>query len=128
MTAWLTPEWFDRVRALASELPARAGQSGRIQQHITGGPDGDVACYWVLEDGHPTSAAAGTVDAPDLTLSLSWSDAAAVQAGTLDPSVAFMQGRMKVVGSMALVLDLLSVAREPERVEIHRRVAELTDF
>ncbi len=128
MTAWLTPEWFDTVRALASELPPRPGRSGRIQQHITGGPDGDVACYWVLEDGHPTSAATGTVDDPDVTLTLSWSDAAAVQAGTLDPSVAFMQGRMKVAGSMALVLELLSEAREPDQAELHRRVAELTDF
>ena len=128
MTAWLTPDWFDRVRVLAAELPARPGRSGRIQQQVTGGPDGDVAYYWVLEDGRPTSAAAGTVDAPDVTLSLSWSDAAAVQAGTLDPSVAFMQGRMKVAGSMGLALELLSGAREPERVELHRQVAELTDF
>ncbi len=128
MTAWLTPGWFDRVRALAGELPPRPGLSGRVQQHITGGPDGDVDCYWVLEDGRPTSAATGTVDAPDLTLSLSWSDAAAIQAGTLDPSVAFMQGRMKVAGSMALVLELLPAAREPDRLELHRQVAELTDF
>ncbi len=128
MTAWLSDDWFDRVRALASGLPARPGLSGRVQQHVTGGPDGDLACYWVLEDGRLTSAATGTVDAPDLTLSLSWSDAAAVQSGTLDPSVAFMQGRMKVAGSMALVLELLPAAREPDHLEFHRRVAELTDF
>jgi hypothetical protein len=39
-----------------------------------------------------------------------------------------MQGRMKVAGSMALVLELLSEAREPDQAELHRRVAELTDF
>jgi putative sterol carrier protein len=128
VTAWLSQGWFDQVRALATELPARSRCSGRIQLQITGGPDGDVACYWVLEEGRPTSAATGAVDSPDVTLSLSWSDAAAIQAGTLDPSVAFMQGRMKVAGSMGLVLELLPAAREPDRRELHRRVLELTDF
>jgi putative sterol carrier protein len=68
------------------------------------------------------------VDAPDLTLSLSWSDAAAIQSGSLDPSVAFMQGRMKVAGSMGLLLELLPAARDADHRELRRRVAELTDF
>ena len=35
-------------------------------------------------------------------------DARGVLAGDLDPSVAFMQGRMKVAGAMAPLLDLLN--------------------
>lgn len=128
MTAWLSAEWFDRVRALASELPARPGLTARIQQQITGGPDGDLVCHWMLEDGRPMSAALGTLDAPDVTLSLSWSDAAAIQSGALDPGVAFMQGRMKVAGSMAVVMELLPAAREPGGQDLRRRVAELTEF
>ncbi len=82
----------------------------------------------MLEDGRPRSWAVGSLDAPDVTVTLSWSDAAAVQAGTLDPSVAFMQGRMKVTGSMALTMELLSAARGPERQGMRRQVAELTEF
>ncbi len=63
-----------------------------------------------------------------MTVTLSWSDAAAIQSGTLDPSVAFMQGRMKVTGSMAVLLVLLPVARAPEAQDLRRRVAALTDF
>ena len=128
MTRWLSDEWFAQVRALADELPAQPGLTARIQQEITGGPDGDVSCYWEVVDGRPTSAAIGTLESPDVTLTLSWSDAAAVQSGGLDPGVAFMQGRMKVVGSMEVTLALLPAVRQPEHRDLARRVAALTEF
>jgi putative sterol carrier protein len=128
MSKWLSDEWFDRARALASELPERPGLTARIQQEITGGPEGDVSCFWVLEDGRPTSAATGTIESADVTLTLSWSDAAAIQTGGLDPSVAFMQGRMKVAGSMDATMALLPASRGPECRGLQRQVAELTEF
>jgi hypothetical protein len=128
MSSWLTAEWFDQVRAMAAGLPDRPGLTARIQEQITGGPDGDVPCYWDIEDGRPTAAAAGTIDDADVILTLSWSDAAAVHTGALDPSVAFMQGRMKVVGSMDVTLALLPAAREPDRLEMGRQVAAITEF
>jgi predicted lipid carrier protein YhbT len=128
VTKWLSTDWFDRVLALAAGLPERPGLSARIQQQITGGPEGDVSCYWVLEDGRPTSAAVGTVEPADLTLTLAWADAATLQAGSLDPSVAFMQGRMKVAGSMELTLALLPAGRSPERQDLCRRIGEFTDW
>lgn len=128
MTTWLSAPWFDEVLGLATALPDRPGLTARIQEQITGGPDGDLSCYWEVEDGHPTAAAVGTIDDADVTLTLSWGDAAAVHTGALDPSVAFMQGRMKVVGSMEMVLALLPAARAPEGLELRRRVAAITDF
>jgi predicted lipid carrier protein YhbT len=128
VTKWLSTEWFDRVLALAPGLPVRPDLSARVQEQITGGPAGDVSCYWVLEDGRPTSAAIGTVEAADLTLTLPWADGAALQAGSLDPSVAFMQGRMKVAGSMEATLALLAAARSPEGQELRRRIGEFTDW
>ncbi len=128
MSAWLSEAWFDEVRTLAGSLPPRPGLSARIQEQITGGPDGDISCYWELEDGHPTAAAPGVIDGADVTLTLSWSDAAAIASGALDPSVAFMRGRMKVVGSMEVTLALLPAARAPEAVELRQRVAALTEF
>ena len=55
-------------------------------------------------------------------------DARAVVAGDLDPSVAFMQGRMKVAGAMAPLLDLLALAGTDEGRARIGRVAELTEF
>jgi len=127
VTKWLSTEWFDRALNEASGLPERPGVSGRVQQHITGGPEGDVSCYWVLEDGHLTSAAVGTADPADLTLTMSWDDAAAVQSGSLDPSVAFMQGRMKVAGSMEMALALLPITASPECQDLRRRIGQFTD-
>jgi hypothetical protein len=127
VTKWLSTEWFDRVLALASGLPGRPGLSARVQLQITGGPEGDVSCYWVLADGRPTSAGVGTVESADLTLTLAWADAAALQAGSLDASVAFMQGRMKVAGSMEVTLALLPATRSPEGQDLCRRIGEFTD-
>jgi putative sterol carrier protein len=128
VTKWMSPEWFDRVLALAPRLPGRPGLSARIQQQITAGPEGDVSCYWVVEDGRPTAAAAGTTEPVDLTLTLAWADAAALQAGSLDASVAFMQGRMKVAGSMERALALLPATRSPEAEDLCRRIGEFTDW
>lgn len=128
MTRWLSGEWFDQARNLAVGLPPRPGLTAGIQHVITGGPDGDVSCYWVLADGRPTSAAIGSLESPDVTLTLSWSDAAAIQSGGLDPSVAFMQGRMKVAGSMSVVLELLPATREAAYRDLRCRVADVTEF
>ena len=63
-----------------------------------------------------------------MTLTATWSDAVAMERGELDPNVAFMQGRLKVAGSMGLVLELLPLARTPEDRERRRRAAALTEF
>ncbi len=108
-------EWFDETRALAAELLGPPGLSARIQFEITGGPDGDVSYHCVLEDGRLRSSARGRIADPDVTLTIGWDDAVAIAAGELDPNVAFMQGRMKVAGSMAVMLALLAPRRPSTR-------------
>lgn len=128
MTKWLSTEWFDQTRTMAADQPERPGLSARIQYEITGGPEGDVSYFWILEDGRLRSSAAGTVDAPDVTLTIVWDDAAAMQRGDMDPNVAFMQGRMKVAGSMGVMMALLPVTNTPEYQDLRRRIAEVTEF
>ena len=128
MTKWLTAEWFDQTRAMAAGQAGHPGLSARIQHAITGGPDGDVSYFWVLEDGHLQASAGGTIDAPDVTLTMAWDDAAAMCRGDLDPNVAFMQGRMKVAGSMGVMMALLPATNTPEYQELRRRIAEITEF
>ncbi len=128
MGTWLSDEWFDRTRALAADQPDRPGVSARMQFIITGGPDGDVRYYWVLEDGHLRQSGAGDVDDPDVTLTTARPDAIAMATGELDPNVAFMQGRMKVAGSMGIMMRLLPVTNTPEYQELRRRIADVTEF
>jgi putative sterol carrier protein len=125
---WLSAEWFDETRALAADQPERPGLSARIQYEITGGPDGDVSYYWILEDGRLRDSALGAVDDPDVTVTSAREDAVAVQRGDLDPNVAFMQGRMKVSGSMGVMMTLLTATNTPESQDLRRRIAAVTEF
>lgn len=62
----------------------------------------------------PEVAGGATQEAePDLTLSLSPEDARAVRDGSLSPSVAFMQGRLKTAGDNALLLEVLEWTAGP---------------
>ena len=52
-----------RVASTRCRRPAR-GSPAASSSEVTGGPDGDVSCYWVLGTDARSRASAGTVDAP----------------------------------------------------------------
>lgn len=55
-------------------------------------------------------ASVSTVDAPaDCTISLSKDDLEALMAGELNPTAAFMQGKLKVAGDMSVAMQLSQV-------------------
>jgi len=126
MTAWLTREWVDTARAEVADLVGPTTLSGVLQVDVTGGVEGDSVVHVTFDVGRLVGAGAGPVDGPDAVVSLSDEDARAVVAGALDPSVAFMQGRMKVTGDMGLVVDLLALSATDEARARRARVAELT--
>ncbi len=51
MPKYLSQEWLDEGKKLAESQPERPGASARMQYVVTGGPDGDIKYYWVLENG-----------------------------------------------------------------------------
>lgn len=128
MSKWLSTEWFDQTRAMAADQPVRPGLSARIQYEVSGGPEGEFPYFWVIEEGRLVSSGAGSVDAPDVTLTMTWADARAMCRDELDPNVAFMQGRMKVAGSMGVMMALLPVTNTPGYHDLRRRIAEVTEF
>jgi predicted lipid carrier protein YhbT len=128
MSKWLSPEWFDETRAMAADQPDRPGASARMQYEVTGGPDGEVKYYWVLEDGHLRESALGVLADAEVTLTTLWSDAVAIQKGELDANAAFMQGRVKVAGNMGKVLALLPITNASEYRGLQRRIIEITEF
>ena len=122
-------EWFDRMRDLTADQPGHPGLSARIQAEVTGGPDGEVRYYLVLEDGRITDGGGGRGPEADVTVSLAWADAAAVEQGGLDPNVAFMQGRMKVGGSMGRDAAAAGAGRRPAgRRSSAGPIADFTEF
>jgi hypothetical protein len=93
------------------------GPTATVQVVVTGSVTGsdvpnDGKWHLRLDDGVVAEAAAGTVTAPDLTLTAAYPEGAAMAAGELDPSVAFMQGRLKTAGDPGLVLDVLAGAAQ----------------
>jgi len=80
------------------ELTVAAGRTSR-------GPSTVVA----FDDGVPRLVGRGPAGDADVTLTVSTRDAAALRDGSLDPSVAFMRGRMKMSGDFELLLQVLPV-------------------
>lgn len=53
---------------------------------------------------------ASNEDAPaDATISVDWEDFQKLLAGKLDPTMAFMQGKLKVAGDMSVAMKLQSL-------------------
>ena len=128
MPKYLSQEWHDRVKELAKDQPDRPGASIRMQYVTTGGPEGDVKYWSVIEDGHLVDQQLGELDDAEVTLTSTWADASAVQKGELDANAAFMQGRVKVGGNMGKLMSLLPLTNAPEYKALQTAIAEETEF
>lgn len=128
MAKWLTQEWLDETRRLAEAQPQRPGASARIQYVVTGGPQGNVSYFWVLEDGKLCRSQLGQLSDAEVTLTQSWEDAVAIQKSELDANAAFMQGRIKVTGDMAKLIALVPITTSAEYRELQEQIAMITEF
>ena len=128
MPKFLSQEWHDETRRMAESQPERPGASARMQYVVTGGPEGDIRYYWVLENGKLLESALGDLEDPEITLTQSYDDAVAIQKGDLDASAAFMQGRVKVTGNMAKLMSLLPITGSPEYKELQGEIRTITDY
>jgi hypothetical protein len=128
MSKYLSQEWLDETRELAQGPPERPGASAQMQYVVSGGPDGDIRYYWILEDGKLLESALGDAPDADFTLTLTYEDSVKVQNGELDANAAFMQGRMKVAGNMGKLMTLLPLTNSPEYKGLQEEVRNLTTF
>jgi alkyl sulfatase BDS1-like metallo-beta-lactamase superfamily hydrolase len=128
MSKWLSQEWLDEGRQLAESQPERPGATARMQYVVTGGPEGDVKYYWVLENGKLLESQLGELPDAEVTLTQSYEDAMRIQKGELDANAAFMQGRVKVTGNMAKLMSLLPITNSPEYKALQNEILEKTEF
>jgi putative sterol carrier protein len=128
MPKWLSQEWLDESKKLAESQPERPGASARMQYVVTGGPDGDIKYYWVLENGKLQESQLGEMSDPEVTLTQSYDDAQKIQKGELDANAAFMQGRVKVTGNMAKLMALLPLTNAPEYKELQEQIGAITEY
>ena len=75
----------------------------RVQFHLTG--PGGHDWYLVAEKGEGERHE-GTVDNPDVTVSVAAADWAAIQSGELDRTQAYLGGKLTIEGDLTLMLQL----------------------
>jgi putative sterol carrier protein len=128
MAKFLSQEWMERAKELAADFPETPGATVRLQQVVTGGPDGEVKYYRVIENGKTLEQTLGEDPDADVTLSNSYEDAVKVMKGELDANAAFMQGRVKVTGNMAKIMSLIPLTAKPEYREIEEKLRQETEY
>ena len=126
MVVFLSQEWIELHRELGGALPARPGVTARVQHVVTGAPGGDVRYHVSVVDGRYVAAGLGDDPAAEVTLTTTYPDALAVERGELDASAAFMQGRVKTLGSMGTVMALMPLTRSEELAVVRAEIAART--
>jgi len=106
---FLSDEWVEelKTRLNASESFAKNAGSAKatLQQVVTGGPQGERR-YWIkIEDG-TIDMAPGDAPQPDATITQDYETAAQMARSEINPVSAFMTGRLKINGSMMLLMQL----------------------
>jgi hypothetical protein len=133
---FLSPAWAQEYNdALAGVvLPGPGPDAGlvaadgrfTVAQEVRGGPDGDVKLLveaggghlrfslLPLDDGTPDRSGPDP-DRPDVTIALSYEDAAAMSKGELSPAEALNEGRIRVRGDLSVLVAgqlLVDAARD----------------
>ena len=97
------------VSKIMQEIPSHfnpemaKGVSGTVQCKFSG----DQASNWVIEiEDQECSVEEGIADDPDLTLRASGKDGVKILMGQMDPMRAYMLGKVKVRGDLALGMKL----------------------
>jgi putative sterol carrier protein len=125
---YLTQEWLDQSRELAKDQPERPGASAKMQYVVSGGPEGDIKYYWVLENGKLLESQLGEIAEPDFTMTSTYDDSVAIAKGTLDANAAFMQGKMKVAGNTGKLMQLLPLTMSPEYKALQEQIRSITEY
>ena len=92
----------DRQPIQLGALSALSALDGLIRIRVTGGEGGDWSTGFKLGPGE-------VPEEPTTDIEISAEDARAMQEGTLDPMQAFMSGKIRVSGDMALMMQLQAV-------------------
>jgi len=118
---FLSDEWLDAVRANAG---GRAGDLS-VRLHVA---VGDAQFHAVVVDGALVTLASGPLSDAEVSLTMPLDDAMAAVRGERDPSVLFMQGRMKTAGDPGKLLELLSWTARPGYATMRDAIADATEF
>lgn len=119
-----SPAWAEAAGELWPLLPPAGTEAGTVSLAVALAPRKEVAWHWRYEGGKTVAGGPGAGDA-DLSLTLGAGDGAEVLSGRVEPSVAFMRGRLKASGSGGLLLAFLESTTSDGFGEWRRRIESL---
>ncbi len=128
MAKYLSQEWHDQAKELAQTFPEKPGASARMGVKVTGGPEGDIAYYQIVENGLVMDQSLGELADADFVMASTWDDSVRIQKGELDANAAFMQGKMKVTGNVGKLMSLMPLTMSPEYKVIQEQLREKTEY
>ncbi len=106
---FLSEEWIrelnDGLNASEAFRSSAGSASAKLQQVVTGTPDGELR-YWIRIEGGGVEMGPGDIDGPDATITQDYGTAMALAKSELNPVSAFMSGKLKIGGNMMLLMQL----------------------
>jgi putative sterol carrier protein len=96
----------DRMKAEPARVAKLAGLTATYLFNLSG--EGGGSFHVAIANGAATIKE-GTVNSPNVTVTVSLSDFNQITEGKLNPTAAFMAGKLKVSGDMSLAMKLQSI-------------------
>jgi putative sterol carrier protein len=122
---WISAEWAEAAAPLTDLLPEIPGADGTVSLAVSGGRRQEAGFHWSYQNGKAAPGMAGVDASADLVLLLAGDDAIEVFTGAVEPSVAFMRGRLKASGDGAMLLRFLESTTEAAFAAWREQVAHL---
>ena len=121
---FLSPEWIEELekRLNASDAFRAAAASADVTiQNVINTPEGPKR-YWMKFDGGTVHLEAGDADKADATIEQDYDTAVALAKSELNPVSAFMTGKIRINGSMMLLMQLQGalseLAKEMQEIDV----------
>ncbi len=106
---FLSDQWLSDVEGRLNTHEgfqnAAKGQAAKLQQVITGAPDGEVR-YGFSVEGGKVALTQGDIEGADATITQDYDTAVKVSKGELNGQSAFMQGKLKISGNLMKMMQL----------------------
>jgi putative sterol carrier protein len=121
---FLSEEWTEELeqRLNASEaFRTAAGGSSVTIQNVISSPDG-AKRYWMRFEGGSVELGSGEAEQPEATIEQDYDTAVALARSELNPVTAFMTGKIRINGSMMLLMQLQpalsELAKEMQEIDV----------
>ena len=121
---FLSPEWTEELekRLNASDSFRAAASAANVTiQNVIDTPDG-AKRYWMRFEGGSVKLEAGDAEKADATIEQDYATAVALAKSELNPVSAFMTGKIRINGSMMLLMQLQGalseLAKEMQEIDV----------